>query len=805
VPFLEEFPCRFLSTFAGIAIIRLKLWCMESRKPNVPNAAARTWRRSFPYLPFRPPELPLAVLRPRFLLAEPAAPVATRAGRALAQCQTLISPPKLLSALLDLRARNTSTILPLPLSGGPILRVTAAVIGTCLLLSSFSSSESQPQVNLMPMPAQVQLGTGQLVIDRSFSVEIAGRADPALSQAAQRFLDNLSRQTALPRLGLKISESSNAALVVQVEHPAKSLPELGDDESYSLEVNAGAAKLTAVTRFGAMHGLETFLQLVQTGRDGFFVPAVTIHDQPRFAWRGLLIDVSRHFIPIEVLKRNLDGVAAVKLNVLHWHLSDNQGFRVESKKFPELQEMGSDGLFYTQDQVRELIAYAAARGIRVIPEFDMPGHSTAWFVGYPELASAPGPYQIERKWGIFDPAMDPAEERLYKFLDQFIGEMAKLFPDPYFHIGGDEVNGRQWAANPKIQAFMQAHDLKNQQQLQAYFNSRVQRILRKHGKTMVGWDEILQPDLPKDIVIQAWREEVPSPVLAAKQGFRGLLSYGYYLDLMWPAARHYAADPIDDAKLTPEEQQRILGGEACMWSEYVSPENIDSRIWPRLAAIAERLWSPASVRDVNSMYERLSATSRWLDWLGLMHNSSYGPMLQRIAGSDDISSLRVLADVVEPVKDYTREETAPEVPTSLVPLNRLIDAARPESTTAREFAAMVDALVAGQADAATKQKIRNLLVHWQDNDARLQSLESQSFLLKEIMPLSQNLSAVASAGLQALDYLDRGERPPAAWTEEQLSILRNAQEQKAQLLLMVVPPIQKLVQLAAGDRAELKR
>ena len=269
--------------------------------------------------------------------------------------------------------------------------------------------------------------------------------------------------------------------------------------------------------------------------------------------------------------------------------------------------MGSDGLFYTQDEVRDLIAYARERGIRVVPEFDMPGHSTAWFVGYPELASGPGPYQIERKWGVFDPAMDPTREETYKFLDTFIGEMAGLFPDQFFHIGGDEVNGKEWDANPKIQAFMHAHGLKDNNDLQAYFNQRVQKIVAKHGKTMLGWDEILRPDLPKSIAIQSWRGP-DSLAQAAKQGYRGLLSSGYYVDLMWSAERHYLTEPLSGAaaNLTPEEQKRILGGEACMWSEYVSPENIDSRIWPRTAAIAERLWSPQDVRDVNSMYQRLA-------------------------------------------------------------------------------------------------------------------------------------------------------------------------------------------------------
>ena len=670
------------------------------------------------------------------------------------------------------------------------------------VLMSSSSAEPQ-QLNLMPMPASVQMQTGQLVIDPSFSVGITGHSDAQLQRAVERFLDDLRRQTGMPPLDMEVTNAAQAKLLVRREHENKAVQELGEDESYSLEISAGGAKLDAVTTLGIMRGLQTFLQLVQTTSDGFAAPAITIHDKPRFPWRGLMIDVSRHFIPLDILKRNLDGMAAVKLNVFHWHLSDNQGFRVESKKFPKLTEMGSDGLFYTQDEVRDLIAYAQDRGIRVVPEFDMPGHSTAWFVGYPELASGPGPYQIERKWGVFDPAMNPAEDRTYKFLDSFIGEMANLFPDQYFHIGGDEVNGKEWDANPNIQTFMHAHGLKTNQDLQAYFNTRVQKIVSKHGKIMVGWDEILRPDLPKNIVVQSWRGQ-DSLAAATRQGYRGILSYGYYLDLMWPASRHYAVDPIGDgaANLTPEEKQRILGGEACMWSEYVSPENIDSRIWPRAAAIAERLWSQQDVTDVSSMYQRFERTSRWLDWLGLTHNSSYEPMLRRIADSNDISALQTFTDVVEPVKDYTREEIATVEATSLSPLNRVIDAVRPESDTARHFADLVDALMGGHADSKAKQEVRTLLILWRDNQANLQALETQSFLLREIVPLSQDLSAVAATGLQALDYLDRGERAPDAWATQQFALLAEAQKPKAQLLLMIVPSVQKLVEASSGQKAQ---
>jgi hexosaminidase len=200
---------------------------------------------------------------------------------------------------------------------------------------------------------------------------------------------------------------------------------------------------------------------------------VSIQDRPRFRWRGLLIDSARHFQPLDVIRRNLDAMAAVKLNVLHWHLSDNQGFRIESKRYPKLHGLGSDGHYYTQDEVRGVIAYAQARGIRVVPEFDMPGHGTSWLVGHPELGSAPGPYAIERKPGVMDPTLDPTREEVYRFLDRFLGEMAALFPDAYLHIGGDENEGKHWAANPRIQAFMQrAHGLQDKHALQAYFNRR---------------------------------------------------------------------------------------------------------------------------------------------------------------------------------------------------------------------------------------------------------------------------------------------------------------------------------------------
>jgi len=647
--------------------------------------------------------------------------------------------------------------------------------------------------DLMPAPQVLEWRPGRLVVDSRLTLAARGAADPRVAAALERFRRRLSAQSGLAlRAPLGGGE---ATLTVDVSLPGAPVQAVGEDESYELTVDARRARLSAANPLGALRGLETLLQLARAEGGRTVIPAVHVSDRPRFPWRGLLLDPCRRWQPLEVVKRTLDGMAAVKLNVFHWHLSEDQGFRIESKAYPRLQLLGSDGLFYTQDQVRDVVAYARERGIRVVPEFDMPGHSSSWLAGYPELGSASGPFAVERRFGIFDNALDPTREEVYTFLDGFLGEMAALFPDAYLHIGGDEVTPRQWNANPAVLAFMYQHELRTAADLQAYFNRRVNAILARHGKRMVGWDEVLRPELPKDIVVQSWRG-AEALAHAAEQGYDGLLSSGYYLDLNFPAAAHYLPDPLPaESTLPPAARAHVLGGEACMWGEYVSPENIDSRLWPRAAAVAERLWSPAALRDVDDMYRRLEVEGERLDRLGLTHRSSYPVMLARLAGSGPVEPVRALADVVEPVKEYRRGQMRRY--TSDMPLTRLVDTARPESLAARRFRKDVDRLLLTPAGERDETAVRAALSAWQANHAAADPVLAAAPLGAEARSLSRDLSAAAALGLTALDAVKAGRQAPDAWSAEAVALLDQAAEPRAEVELAVLPAVRKLVLAAA--------
>ncbi len=678
----------------------------------------------------------------------------------------------------------------------------------------------------MPWPANLSRASGSIAIDMGFGVSLAGSGskDERVIAAANRLFPRLVRQTGIPVQTHIISADSTATLTIVVEKLDHRAPQkLGDDERYSLEAADNHVRISADAPLGALRGIETFLQLVtqnkavnNVGTPGFSLPAVSIHDEPRFPWRGLSLDVARHFMPIDEVKRTIDGLAAVKLDVLHLHLSDDEGFRVQSKRYPRLTAYGSDGLFYSQSEVRDLIGYARERGIRIVPEFDMPGHATSWLVGYPKLGTRPGPYQITRHFDTSTELIDPTQESTYRFLDGFIGEMARLFPDEYFHIGGDEVNPKAWNESARVQAFMRKHDLPDAKALHTYFNQRLLKLVTKHHKHMEGWDEILQPDLPKSIVVQSWRGQ-PSLWAGARQGFQGILSAGYYLDLIYPASYHYSIDPMvapgpapghygqagaPDPKepqpgspsgLTPEQAKLILGGEAAMWDELATPENLDAKLWPRLAAMAERFWSPESITDVESMYRRLAVTNRWLEWLGLRQRSNLQLMRQRLA--DDMSSqpLDIIASLLEPTKGYSRNA---ETYTNAVPINKLVDSIPPESNAAREFRNEVDHYLAAPRDRRNGRLLREQLASWRQAAANARPIFASTSLLMGDIGVVNAVETLSQTGLASLDYLENANKPAAANWKEQAQRVTAEYSYKpvGEVLVPIAPGIAKLVE-----------
>ncbi|NYF50238.1 beta-N-acetylhexosaminidase [Tunturiibacter gelidoferens] len=679
-----------------------------------------------------------------------------------------------------------------------LLHARGISLGTlCLLVSLMSTAQSQTLQNtLLPAPSNITAGNGSIAITKDFTVSLRGAHNPILEAATRRTLESLERNTGIP-IG-KDLQSPSPTLTIQVQDSTGTRPTLETDEDYSLSATSSKIVLWAQTIFGALHGLETIQQLVQAEDGHYVIPAVEINDSPRFPWRGFMLDVSRHFMPLPVVYRTLDAMAAVKLNVFHWHLTDDQGFRIESRRFPLLTAKGSDGLFYTQDQVRDVIAYASAHGIRVVPEFDIPGHVTSWLVGMPQLGSVQRPYEISRTFGIWDGALDPTSDSTYKFLDAFIGEMSSLFPDEYLHLGGDESNGADWKANPSIVAFMHAHNMKSTDDLQNYFSTRVLALVHQHHKQMVGWDEILTPGTPKDAVIQSWRG-VESLAVAAKQGNRGILSAPYYLDGMKTAEQMYLDDPIpDNSTLTPDQQKLILGGEVCMWAEQITAQTVDSRVWPRTAALAERFWSTRQTRDVADMYRRLEIESIRLDGLGLTHISGPESGLRQLAGSEDAAAqLAVLISTLSPVSFHERYEQ--QKTSQLTPMGNAVDYTRPDPPLREDLRLLVDRYLHSSAPAdraAAHQQLQILFQSWIASGPALDALAPEHPKLNQLTLRRTQLTQLGQLGIQSLASIESHTPPTTTWIEAQNTLLKTAADHSELTDFVILLPLQQLVDTA---------
>ncbi|BDD05451.1 beta-N-acetylhexosaminidase [Aureibacter tunicatorum] len=658
-----------------------------------------------------------------------------------------------------------------------------------LMVFGFQSILNAQELALMPLPQSLEINEGKFRIDRNFNIQIEGLENERLINGSYRFLRRLDDRTGFffyQNNDFKVDTASSLVIQAQREGELK----IHEDESYTLLIDTLGISINAPTDLGAMYALETLVQTLSVDEDGYYFPAMKIEDSPRFTWRGLMLDPARHFLSVSAVKKQLDAMASMKMNVMHFHLSDNQGFRIESKLYPQLHQLGSSrGEFYTQDDIKDIVAYAALRGIRVIPEIDVPGHATPILKVFPEIGSHTGDYEyvLETWSGVFDPTLDPTNEKTYEILKDIFTEVSALFPDEYFHIGGDENEGHHWDANENIQAFMKQNGLEDNSALQTYFSNRVLEIVEGMGKKMVGWDEIYNPKLSKKAIVHGWRDwEGLDVYAAAKDGYEMIISEGYYIDLMHNADVHYLVDPVDP-ELSPKAKELIIGAEAPMWSELVTEFNIDSRIWPRTAAIAERFWSAEDVRDVEDMYRRLDRVSLYLEQDGLAHNSSRESIMKSLSNGEDIAPLRNLVNVAEPMKVYTRNPGG-KMNHNYYTFKKFADAATADAPDARKFNYLVkDYMKTG--DAIAEKEIRSYLKTWEANHEQLLPVIQQSPILGEIKELSENLSIVSQYAIESLNGVNKTD----SWKRKASLAVANARKQGGRTELAMVDSLELLI------------
>ena len=578
-------------------------------------------------------------------------------------------------------------------------------------------------MRLMPLPKLLRTGNGrQRLNDGGWA--FSGASTPRLAAAAKRLATRLRRQAGAAGCGLPVRISCAASAA---------FPALDDDESYRLRIGAGGVNIEAAEEWGALRAFATLQQLLAADADGPYLPEVEIEDVPRFPWRGLMVDAARHFITPPTLRRTLDAMAFYKLNVLHLHLSDDQAFRFHGAACPELAHPSQR---YDAAELRALARYAAARGIRLVPELDVPGHVASWLAQHPGWGIGAVPEGPSRRFGVHACCLNPDAEDAMRAVAALFEELAHTFPDAFAHFGGDEV---------------QLPDGEDAVALQARFNQRLVATLRALGKRPMAWDEAVHPSLPRDVVIQAWRGPLALK-RALDAGFDAVCSGPWYLDLFFPADLHYAFDPAsgqgpdiaEDPRLdhvseglrrleagwrsasasaatavparagATGRRGQVLGGEACMWTELVTDELFDMRVWSRLPAIAERFWSsppgaaPSELAGATAMYERMAATQEQLARAGTLNlHATLRRGLRKLGlTAKDVRELTPLIEMLEPVKWYARllggealasraagrrEDAARRPYDADTPLNRVVDVIPPESLAARRFEAQQDA------------------------------------------------------------------------------------------------------------------
>jgi hexosaminidase len=513
---------------------------------------------------------------------------------------------------------------------------------------------------LIPQPLSLRAGAGEFRLDGSTRIEIPNGAPAALAENAERWAARVRRGTGLAIELVSGSRTPAPGAISVFLDPSR----VAAEEGYRLDVAPGSVRLVARGPAGVAYGLETLRQLLppDVERPGeavrlVAIPAVSIEDAPRFAYRGMHLDVGRHFFPVEFIKRYLDLLSQYKFNTFHWHLTEDQGWRIEIVKYPRLTSVGArrretivaqnfdpyigDNTpysgFYTQQEVRDVVAYAAARSITVIPEIEMPGHSLAALAAYPELACTPGPFEVGTRWGVYEDIYCPSEHT-FAFLEDVLTEVMALFPSRYIHIGGDEAPKARWVASAVAQEVKRREGLADEAELQSWFIRRIEAFLRRHGRQLIGWDEILEGGLAPEATVMSWRG-VEGGIEAARQGHDVIMTptshvyFDYYQGDraseplanggFTPLEKVYGFEPVPP-ELNAQEARHVLGAQGNVWTEYMkTPDHVEYMVLPRMLALSEVLWSPASSRDYARFLARLPAHLRRLDALGLRYRDPF--------------------------------------------------------------------------------------------------------------------------------------------------------------------------------------
>lgn len=510
------------------------------------------------------------------------------------------------------------------------------------------------QVSIIPEPVSLKAGTGQFSLSKKACIVLT---DEGLRPSAD-FLNSYLKEIYGFTLPIEKSAKKNS-----IRLTVKKFIKAPENEGhYTLEVSPTSIVIDGDSYQAAFYGIQSLLQLLPVEPSKTLaIPAVQVDDQPRFQYRGLHLDVGRHMFPVSFIKKYIDYIALHKMNYFHWHLTEDQGWRIEIKKYPKLNSVGAYrngtiigrypgtgntnqryGGFYTQEEVKEVVQYASSRYITVIPEIEMPGHALAALTSYPELGCTGGPYEVRQTWGVANEVFCAGNDQVFTFLQDVIDEIIPLFPAKYIHIGGDECPKDRWKTCPKCQKRIKDLNLKDEHELQSYFIQRMEKYINGKGKTIIGWDEILEGGLAPNAIVMSWRGE-KGGIEAAKQKHQVIMTPGshVYLDHSQhktedsvtiggylSLARVYSYEPVPK-ELTAEEAAYVLGAQANVWTEYMNnPKKVEYMIFPRVSAISEVLWSPKEKRDWNAFEKKIPQQMKRYQLWGANYSRDYETAIQ---------------------------------------------------------------------------------------------------------------------------------------------------------------------------------